>query len=144
MISEIIQSSLDINVAVLMGANLAPEVASENFCEATIGTENIQGDGVILKKLFHTDYFRINVVRDAHTVELCGALKVGTCLLLLHFTFRMLLLALLASLTGLAMETTPRPPSFVSVFIIQNNKYPLGLLAIKQFLNRSSNHMIIE
>jgi glycerol-3-phosphate dehydrogenase len=30
----------------------------------------------MLKKLFHTDNFRINVVKDAHTVELCGALKV--------------------------------------------------------------------
>jgi hypothetical protein len=27
-------------------------------------------------KLFNTDYFRITIVDDAHTVELCGALKV--------------------------------------------------------------------
>jgi glycerol-3-phosphate dehydrogenase (NAD+) len=63
-----------------MGANLAPEVANENFCEATIGTKDVQGMGNILKKLFHTNYFRINVVKDAHTVELCGALKVRTFL----------------------------------------------------------------
>lgn len=75
MISEIIESNLNIDVAVLMGANLAPEVANENFCEATIGTKDVQGMGLVLKKLFHTEYFRINVVKDSHTVELCGALK---------------------------------------------------------------------
>ena len=32
--------------------------------------------GTILKDLFHTDYFKINVVSDADTVELCGSLKV--------------------------------------------------------------------
>ena len=32
--------------------------------------------GQVLKKLFQTPYFRITVVPDAETVELCGALKV--------------------------------------------------------------------
>ena len=32
--------------------------------------------GPILKDLFHTDYFKVNVVKDADTVELCGSLKV--------------------------------------------------------------------
>lgn len=32
--------------------------------------------GPILKELFHTDYFKVNVVKDADTVELCGSLKV--------------------------------------------------------------------
>ena len=31
---------------------------------------------LVLKKLFETPYFRITVVPDAETVELCGALKV--------------------------------------------------------------------
>lgn len=74
LISEIIRDILNIEVAVLMGANLAPEVANENFCEATIGTKDPH-NGQILKTLFHCGYFRINVVQDAHTVELCGALK---------------------------------------------------------------------
>lgn len=77
LISEIIRDNLSIDVAVLMGANLAPEVANENFCEATIGTKDVKGTGNELKTLFHTNYFRINVVKDAHTVELCGALKVS-------------------------------------------------------------------
>lgn len=37
LISEEINNILNIDVAVLMGANLAPEVANDNFCEATIG-----------------------------------------------------------------------------------------------------------
>lgn len=59
-----------------MGANLAPEVANDNYCEATIGIRNKE-EGAILKTLFHTDNFRINVVQDIEAVELCGALKVG-------------------------------------------------------------------
>ena len=37
--------------------------------------------GAVLKDLFHTEYFKVNVVKDADTVELCGSLKVsfGTC-----------------------------------------------------------------
>ena len=37
LISNLIRNELDIPCAVLMGANIAPEVARENYCEATIG-----------------------------------------------------------------------------------------------------------
>ena len=37
LISDVIQSTLNIDCAVLMGANLAGEVADEKFCETTIG-----------------------------------------------------------------------------------------------------------
>jgi glycerol-3-phosphate dehydrogenase (NAD+) len=37
LISEIISESLNIPCMVMMGANLAGEVANEEFCEATIG-----------------------------------------------------------------------------------------------------------
>ncbi len=63
-----------IDVSVLMGANLANEVAQEQFSEATIGCYNIE-NGEIFRKLFHCDYFRIRVISDVHGVELCGALK---------------------------------------------------------------------
>uniref|UniRef100_A0A915BJC6 Glycerol-3-phosphate dehydrogenase [NAD(+)] n=1 Tax=Parascaris univalens TaxID=6257 RepID=A0A915BJC6_PARUN len=75
LVSEEIQDILHIDVAVLMGANLAPEVANDNFCEATIGYGGSAETRALLKKLFQTENFRINVVKDAHTVELCGALK---------------------------------------------------------------------
>uniref|UniRef100_A0AC35TM93 Glycerol-3-phosphate dehydrogenase [NAD(+)] n=1 Tax=Rhabditophanes sp. KR3021 TaxID=114890 RepID=A0AC35TM93_9BILA len=76
LISEEINEILGIRCSVLMGANLAHEVAADNFCEATIGClGNEATTGIMLKKLFHTDNFRITVVADSHTVELCGALK---------------------------------------------------------------------
>ena len=36
-----------------------------------------EGIGVTLKNLFETPYFRCTVVKDAGTVECCGALKAG-------------------------------------------------------------------
>ncbi|XP_058948288.2 glycerol-3-phosphate dehydrogenase [NAD(+)], cytoplasmic-like isoform X1 [Pocillopora verrucosa] len=75
LVSTMIKEALEIpHVSVLMGANLAKEVAREMFGEATIGCR-MEEHGPILKDLFHTDYFKINVVSDADTVELCGSLK---------------------------------------------------------------------
>lgn len=37
LISSVVESILGVETAVLMGANVAPEVAVENFCEATVG-----------------------------------------------------------------------------------------------------------
>ncbi|KAK5614760.1 glycerol-3-phosphate dehydrogenase [Crenichthys baileyi] len=39
LISEVIRGKLGITMTVLMGANLANEVADEKFCETTIGTD---------------------------------------------------------------------------------------------------------
>jgi len=75
LISDIIKESLGgMDVSVLMGANLANEVAQEQFSEATIGCYN-QENGNIFRDLFHSNYFRIRVIKDVHGVELCGALK---------------------------------------------------------------------
>ncbi|XP_064595040.1 glycerol-3-phosphate dehydrogenase [NAD(+)], cytoplasmic-like [Liolophura sinensis] len=74
LISHSISDLLQIECGVLMGANLAPEVASEQFCETTIGTRNTE-NGKVLKVLFETPYFRCSVVEDQDTVEMCGALK---------------------------------------------------------------------
>ena len=59
-----------------MGANLAGEVAEEKFCETTIGCKDKKLSS-ILRDLIQTDYFRVVVVDDTETVEVCGALKVS-------------------------------------------------------------------
>ncbi|XP_061465004.1 glycerol-3-phosphate dehydrogenase 1-like protein [Rhineura floridana] len=74
LISDIIREKLKIEVSVLMGANIANEVADEMFCETTIGCKNPES-GKIFKELLQTPNFRITVVEDCDTVELCGALK---------------------------------------------------------------------
>ena len=74
LMSEVITSLLDIDCSVLMGANLANEVARGDFCESTIGCKD-ESTGRVLKQLFHTDNFMITVVKDVQTVEICGALK---------------------------------------------------------------------
>uniref|UniRef100_A0A1I8I478 Glycerol-3-phosphate dehydrogenase [NAD(+)] n=1 Tax=Macrostomum lignano TaxID=282301 RepID=A0A1I8I478_9PLAT len=60
LLSDLIRESLGIDCALLMGANLAPEVAQETYCEATIGSRDPA-------KALTTD--------DEVVVELCGALK---------------------------------------------------------------------
>ncbi|KAI7907976.1 glycerol-3-phosphate dehydrogenase [NAD+] [Cokeromyces recurvatus] len=73
--SEEIARKLEMtHVAALSGANIADEVALERFCESTIGCRSIE-DGQLFFKLFNTDYFHVNVIRDYVGVELCGALK---------------------------------------------------------------------
>ncbi|KAJ8003538.1 hypothetical protein DPEC_G00149390 [Dallia pectoralis] len=74
LISDIIREKLEIDVSVLMGANIANEVADEKFCETTIGAKN-DANGHIFKELLQTRNFRIHVVQESDTVELCGALK---------------------------------------------------------------------
>ncbi|XP_076311595.1 glycerol-3-phosphate dehydrogenase [NAD(+)], cytoplasmic-like isoform X2 [Tachypleus tridentatus] len=74
LISSVINKLLNIDMAVLMGANLAGEVAAEKFCETTIGCKDKEA-GKLLKELIQTDYFRVVVVDDINTIEVCGALK---------------------------------------------------------------------
>ncbi|XP_059688872.1 glycerol-3-phosphate dehydrogenase [NAD(+)], cytoplasmic isoform X2 [Gavia stellata] len=74
LISDIIHEKLGIEMSVLMGANIANEVAEEKFCETTIGCKNMQ-HGRMLKELMQTPNFRVTVVQEADTVEICGALK---------------------------------------------------------------------
>ncbi|KAI3654546.1 hypothetical protein MP228_000600 [Amoeboaphelidium protococcarum] len=74
LISDVIREELNIDVSALMGANIASEVAQEQFCETTIGYANLE-NGKLLAKLFHTSYFHVRIVDDHASVELCGALK---------------------------------------------------------------------
>lgn len=74
LISNMVKKQLNIDCCVVMGANIANEVAAESFCEATIGSKNTE-NGSLLKQALQTPYFRIVVVKDAEVVESCGALK---------------------------------------------------------------------
>ncbi|KAK2721880.1 glycerol-3-phosphate dehydrogenase [NAD(+)], cytoplasmic-like [Artemia franciscana] len=74
LISKYITSRLKIQCSVLMGANIANEVANEVFCEGTIGCATKEMKQTF-KELFETNYFRVAVVDDTQTVEACGALK---------------------------------------------------------------------
>ncbi|XP_013779663.1 glycerol-3-phosphate dehydrogenase [NAD(+)], cytoplasmic-like [Limulus polyphemus] len=74
LVSDWLRKNLNIDVSVLMGANIAHEVAAEFLCEATLGTYDEQV-GNILKQLFETDYFKVTMSTDLSTIELCGALK---------------------------------------------------------------------
>jgi len=72
--SSVIKDLLSIPVSVMMGANLASEVADEKFCESTIGASD-KAAGAEFQLLFTSDNFLVSVVSDASTVEVCGALK---------------------------------------------------------------------
>lgn len=74
LISHIITRHLKIPCSVLMGANLANEVAEENFCETTIGCKDMKL-APVLRDLMQAHYFRVVVVDDVDAVEVCGALK---------------------------------------------------------------------
>ena len=70
-----------------MGANLAPEVADEKFCETTIGSTSLD-QGNMLRDIIQTEYFRVVVVKDVEAVEACGALKVIIILVRLYSIFK--------------------------------------------------------
>lgn len=74
LVSEQISQKLGIDVSVLMGANLANDIARERFSEATIGFRDHM-NGAIWKAVVEQPYFRISLVEDVTGVELCGALK---------------------------------------------------------------------
>lgn len=74
LISQVIRDNLQVDVSVLMGANVANDVANETFSETTIGYTD-RATGELFAKLFHTPYFLVSIVNDVSGVELCGALK---------------------------------------------------------------------
>lgn len=76
LITNKITSTLSIDVSVLMGANLANDIAAERFSEATIGYNSAQfATAQEWKQIFETPYFRIELIDDVCGVEICGALK---------------------------------------------------------------------
>ncbi|KAF5961604.1 hypothetical protein HYC85_002813 [Camellia sinensis] len=75
MISSLITEHLGVNCCVLMGANIANEIAVEKFSEATVGYKENREIAEKWVRLFNTPYFMVSAVQDVAGVELCGTLK---------------------------------------------------------------------
>ncbi|KAK7395765.1 hypothetical protein VNO78_16334 [Psophocarpus tetragonolobus] len=75
MISTLVKKQLGINCSVLMGANIANEIAMEQFSEATVGYSQNKLAAERWVHLFNTPYFNVTAVQDVEGVELCGTLK---------------------------------------------------------------------
>ncbi|KAJ8750224.1 hypothetical protein K2173_014139 [Erythroxylum novogranatense] len=75
MISSLISEQLKVNCCVLMGANIANEIAVEKFSEATVGYRVNKEIAEKWVQLFNTSYFMVTPVQDVEGVELCGTLK---------------------------------------------------------------------
>lgn len=75
LLSSMIKKMLGgMDTSVLMGANVANEVARDEFCESTVGYKNAR-NGAVWQKVFDCPSFRVNKIKDIAGVELCGALK---------------------------------------------------------------------
>lgn len=75
MISTLISQQLGVNCCVLMGANIANEIAVEKFSEATVGYRGNREIAETWVQLFSTPYFMVSACQDVEGVELCGTLK---------------------------------------------------------------------
>jgi glycerol-3-phosphate dehydrogenase (NAD+) len=74
-ISSHIKSQLNLpSISVLMGANIASEIAQEEFTETTLGYDSLK-DAEVFKSIFETPYFKVSLIKDVVGVELCGGLK---------------------------------------------------------------------
>ena len=62
------------HTAVLMGANIASDIAYDKYVEATVASENAAVASEVAR-VFSTSLFRTEVSNDVSTVEYCGALK---------------------------------------------------------------------
>ncbi|ODQ67591.1 glycerol-3-phosphate dehydrogenase [Nadsonia fulvescens var. elongata DSM 6958] len=83
LLTDFIYEKLGVSCGALSGANLAPEVAIENWSGTTIAyklPDDFRGHGQdidadVLHKLFARSYFEVSVVDDVAGVSLAGALK---------------------------------------------------------------------
>ncbi|KAL1512124.1 hypothetical protein AB1Y20_005393 [Prymnesium parvum] len=74
LISDIIRKELKADCSVLMGANVANDMASDAFCETTIGYKDPK-NGELFKLAYDDFSLKVGTVQDTVGVELCGALK---------------------------------------------------------------------
>ena len=74
LVSDILRKGLNADCSVLMGANVANDMASDQFCETTIGYKDPK-NGALFKLAFDAPALKVGIVQDTVGVELCGALK---------------------------------------------------------------------
>lgn len=74
LVSTVIQRSLEISVSVVMGANIANQVAQDMVSEATLAYTDEEAADVVYK-LFNCYTYRVTKIKDMYGVELSGTLK---------------------------------------------------------------------
>ncbi|XP_017018820.1 glycerol-3-phosphate dehydrogenase [NAD(+)], cytoplasmic [Drosophila kikkawai] len=74
LISQIIMRQLKIPCSVLVGCNLAFEIANDHFAEGTVGCRD-QKYYRVLHDIFRSPTFRVVVTEDADCVEICSTLR---------------------------------------------------------------------
>eukprot|EP00884_Botryococcus_braunii_P018008 jgi/Botrbrau1/4891/Bobra.118_1s0005.1 len=74
LISQMVRKYLGIDCSVLMGANIAKDIAAEELSEATIGY-SVLANGELFKRLFQRPYFYVQLVPDVAGAEMAGTLK---------------------------------------------------------------------
>lgn len=74
LVSDTVESLLQIPCGALMGANIALDIAKEQFCESTIAfTDEALGQKWL--PLFNCSYFRVKVIQDLCLLQICGTVK---------------------------------------------------------------------
>ena len=74
--SDYIAQTLGIQCSVLSGANVANDIAADQFSETTIGYPSDDfNTAFIWQKVFDYPTFKVNCLPDTHGAEVCGALK---------------------------------------------------------------------
>lgn len=74
LVSTFINEELGIPCSALSGANVAKDLASGQFCGATVGSAS-QEEAEIWVHAFSRPYYTVRAVRDVSGVQACGALK---------------------------------------------------------------------
>jgi len=74
LISDIIRKEFSADCSVLMGANVANDMASDAFCETTIGYTDDK-NGELFKLAYNDPALKVGIVKDTVGGELCGARK---------------------------------------------------------------------
>eukprot|EP01095_Lingulamoeba_sp_RSL-Kostka_P000783 TRINITY_DN11068_c0_g1_i3.p1 TRINITY_DN11068_c0_g1~~TRINITY_DN11068_c0_g1_i3.p1 ORF type:complete len:239 (-),score=76.15 TRINITY_DN11068_c0_g1_i3:448-1164(-) len=74
LISKLIEAELGIECGVLMGANVATDVAKKEFAETTIACRSPMS-GQLFNELFDSPTFSVRVIHDVEGAEVIGAVK---------------------------------------------------------------------